>query len=157
MGYIEWYTGWFSKMCILYGHFSMGLAPWWLGVWILDQQAMVLCHTAWLGPTVLHLTRVMSSKGEINSYPAFCEDLWDLGREAISRKRWAECRVVDRVGFIPFHLDIWVPLLACSLCCVWVCVCLFCFGLALKVPGSFANSCRYSLTLRASLTDSAWS
>jgi len=88
-----------------------------------------------------------------NSYPAFCEAFWDLGREVISLKRRAECRVVHRVGFTPFHLDIWVPLLSCLFWCFWVGVG---FALALKVPGSFANS-KYSLTLRASLTDNAWS
>ena len=69
----------------------------------------------------------------------------------MSRKRRAECWVADRVGFTLFHLVIWV------LSLVFVCgLCLFCFRiLALKVPGS--TSCKYSLTLRVSLTDNAWS
>ena len=114
----------------------------------LDQQAMAPCHTAWLGSPWLHLSRAlhhqidksgywaMSFKSGKNSYPAFCKDFWDLGREAFSLKRRAECRVVDRVGFTPFHLDIWVPLLSCWCWCFGLCF-LLVFVLAIKVPGSF--------------------
>ena len=66
----------------------------------------------------------LSLRSGINSYPAFCEGLWDLRRNAISLKRRAECRVVDRVGFTSFHLD-WVPL--CLVC--FVVFVLRCFAL----------------------------
>ena len=95
----------------------------------------------------LHLTMDASWRrnGQL-SY--FCESLWDLGRETMSRKRRAECWAADRVGFTFFHLVIWVPFLGCV--CFWFRV------LAYKVPGSFGNSCKNSLTLRAPLTDNAW-
>ena len=95
-----------------------------------------------------------NERGMNSNYSAFCEDLWDLQRETFWRKEmdWVQSCWSRRFHlFSPRYLSTFVGFF-----CFAVALGLF-LSLAFEVPGSFANSCKYSLTLRASLINNAWS
>ena len=81
----------------------------------------------------------------------FCEGKLYHGREGLS----IGLRIPSVLPFSPSYLG------TLSGVCLWGWFCvgfLFCFCvLALKVSGSFANSCKYSLILSVLLTNNTWS
>ena len=153
-------------MSILYGRVSMGLARWWVG-YSNNNQWFFAILLDWA--TCLHLTRMLHQQVDTRGFMlgyvlersneqlfSFLRRLMRPGKGDYFTEEmgWVQgCWSRRFHPFSPRYLDTFVGFL------VLLCLgsCLFFFVLALKVPGSFAHSCMYSLTsLRASLTDNAW-